>query len=170
MKSHQYKIFFFFFLLLLFSKAQTQTLDSVLNIYVEQYPHEKIHVHFDRTIYNTGETIFFKLYLLTGIEWSNLSKNVYVDFYDDNGKFLKETVAPLFQSSSKGSFDIPQDFNGDFIHVKAYTRWMLNDDSIFVYERNIPINIGKAAKQKMVTNKVTRVDVFPVTKNYKKES
>lgn len=161
MKSHPYKLFFFFFLFLFFSKTRAQTLDSVLTIYDEQFPHEKIHVHFDRTIYNTGETIFFKLYLLSGIEWSNLSKNVYVDFYDDNGQFLKETVAPLFQSSSKGSFDIPQDFSGDFIHVKAYTRWMLNDDSVFLYERNIPINIGKAAKQKMVTNKVTRVDVFP---------
>lgn len=161
MKSHPYKIYFFFFLLLFFSKTQGQTLDSVLNIYDEQYPHEKIHVHFDRTIYNTGETIFFKLYLLTGIEWTSLSKNVYVVFYDDNGKFLKETVSPLFQSSSKGSFDIPQDYNGAYIHIKAYTRWMLNDDSVFAYERNIPINIGMASKQKKAVNQFTKVEVFP---------
>jgi len=161
MKSHTYRIIFFFIVLFFFSKTQAQIYDSVLNIYAEQYPREKIHVHFDRSIYNTGETLFFKAYLLTGIEWSSISKNVYVVFYDDNGKFLKETVAPLFQSSSKGSFDIPQDYTGDFIHVKAYTRWMLNEDSSFVYERNIPVNIGKAAKQKMASNKTTRVDIFP---------
>jgi hypothetical protein len=161
MKPHNYKIIFFVIALFFFSKTQAQIFDSVLNIYEEQFPREKIHVHFDRSIYNTGETLFFKVYLLTGIEWSSVSKNVYVVFYDDNGKFLKETVAPLFQSSSKGSFDIPQDYTGDFIHVKAYTRWMLNDDSSFVFERNIPVNIGKAAKQKITFKQNTRVDVFP---------
>ena len=161
MKPHTYKIIFLFIVLLFFSKTQAQIYDSVLNVYAEQFPREKIHVHFDRSIYNTGETLFFKVYLLTGIEWSSISKNVYVVFYDDNGKFLKETVAPLFQSSSKGSFDIPQDYTGDFIHVKAYTRWMLNDDSSFIFERNIPINIGKAAKQKIDSKQTTRVDIFP---------
>jgi hypothetical protein len=161
MKPHTYKIIFLFIVLLFFSKTQAQIYDSVLNVYAEQFPREKIHVHFDRSIYNTGETLFFKVYLLTGIEWSSISKNVYVVFYDDNGKFLKETVAPLFQSSSKGSFDIPQDYTGDFIHIKAYTRWMLNDDSSFIFERNFPINIGKAAKQKIASKQTTRVDIFP---------
>jgi len=161
MKSNTYRIFFFFLLLFFFSKTQGQVYDSLLNVYEEQYPREKIHIHFDRTIYNTGETLFFKLYLLTGIEWSSLSKNVYVVFYDDNGKFLKETVAPLFQSSSKGSFDIPQDYHGAFLHIKAYTRWMLNDDSLFVYEKNVPINIGTAAKQKAIISQFTKVEIFP---------
>jgi hypothetical protein len=161
MKSHKLKILFFFILVFFFNKTQAQIYDSVLNVYEEQYPHEKIHIHFDRTLYNPGETLFFKLYLLTGLEWSNFSKNVYVDFYDDNGKFLKETVAPLFQSSSKGSFDIPQNYVGDFINVKAYTRWMLNDDSLIVYEKNVPINIGTAAKQKAIISQFTKVEIFP---------
>ena len=63
MKAHNYKIFFFIILLFFFSKTQAQIYDSILNVYDEQFPHEKIHVHFDRTIYNAGETIFFKLYL-----------------------------------------------------------------------------------------------------------
>jgi hypothetical protein len=161
MKSHKHKILFLFLFIFLFSKTQAQIYDSVLNVYEEQYPKEKIHMHFDRTIYNAGESLFFKLYVLSGIEWTSLSKNVYVVFYDDNGKFLKETVAPLFQSSSKGSFDIPKDYNGAYIHIKAYTRWMLNDDSVFAYEKNIPINIGMAVKQKKAVNLLTRVEVFP---------
>jgi hypothetical protein len=161
MKSYKHKILFFFILIFLFSKTQAQIYDSVLNVYEEQYPKEKIHMHFDRTIYNAGESLFFKLYVLSGIEWTSLSKNVYVVFYDDNGKFLKETVAPLFQSSSKGSFDIPKDYNGSYIHIKAYTRWMLNDDSVFAYEKNIPINIDLAVKQKKAVNLLTRVEVFP---------
>lgn len=161
MKSLIYKIFFCLLLILFFEKTQAQVYDSLLNIYEEQYPHEKIHMHFDRNIYNVGESMYFKLYILTGVEWTSVSKNVYVVFYDNNGKFLKETVAPLFQSSSKGSFNIPQDYSGDFIHIKAYTRWMLNDDSVFIYERNIPINIGTTNVQKKSTTPLTKVEVFP---------
>ena len=161
MKSTIYKIFFCLLLILSFEKTQAQVYDSLLNIYEEQFPHEKIHMHFDRNIYNVGESMYFKLYILTGVEWTSVSKNVYVVFYDNNGKFLKETVAPLFQSSSKGSFDIPQNYTGDFIHIKAYTRWMLNDDSVFIYERNIPINIGTTNVQKKSTTPLTKVEVFP---------
>ena len=39
--------------------------DSLLNVYAKDFYHEKIHVHFDRTIYVKGETIYYKAYLLT---------------------------------------------------------------------------------------------------------
>ncbi len=159
MKSRIFKIVFFLTLLFFFAKGQAQVYDSTLTIYEEQYPHEKMHIQFDRTMYNVGETMFYKLYILTGMEWSDLSKNVYVVWYDHNGAFLKETVAPLFQSSAKGSFEIPSDYKGDFLHVKAYTRWMLNDDSVFLYERNIPINQTVVTKPKSISK--TKVEVFP---------
>ena len=146
-------------LTLFVEKAQAQVYDSVLNIYEEQYPHEKIHIHFDRTIYNSGETIYYKLYVLSGLEWTNLSKNVYVVWYDTSGNYIKQTVAPLFQSSAKGSFEVPANYKGDFLRVKAFTRWMLNDDSVFLYEKNIPINSGSISKTKTYTkNKKTKIN------------
>ena len=142
-------------------KAQAQVYDSVLNIYEQQFPHEKMHIHFDRTMYNKGETIFYKLYVLSGLEWTSLSKNIYVNWYDANGNYLKQTVAPLFKSSAKGSLEVPANYKGDFIRLKAFTRWMLNDDSVFLYEKNIPINDGAIAKAKPNIASKTRVDVFP---------
>jgi hypothetical protein len=141
-------------------KVNAQYYDSVLNIYEEKFPKEKIHIHFDRTIYNTSETIFYKLYILSESEWTTLSKNVYVVWYDTSGNYIKQTVAPLFQSSAKGSFDIPANYKGNFIRVKAFTRWMLNDDSVFLYEKSIPINVGVNEKVKTIAPK-TRVEVFP---------
>ncbi len=141
-------------------KVNAQYYDSVLNIYEEKFPKEKIHIHFDRTIYNTSETIFYKLYILSESEWTTLSKNVYVVWYDTSGNYIKQTVAPLFQSSAKGSFDVPANYKGNFIRVKAFTRWMLNDDSVFLYEKNIPINVGVNEKVKTIPPK-TRVEVFP---------
>jgi hypothetical protein len=149
------------FLTLITGKAQAQVYDSVLNIYEEQFPTEKIHIHFDRTIYNTGETIFYKLYVLSGMEFTSLSKNVYVVWYDTSGNYVKQTVAPLFQSSSKGSFEIPLNYKGDFLRVKAYTRWMLNDDSVFLYEKIIPINSGSSTKSKNFTTPKTKIELFP---------
>jgi len=144
-------------------KAQAQVYDSVLNLYEQELPLEKIHIHFDKTIYNKGESIFYKIYILSGLEWTTLSKNVYVNWYDANGNYIKQTVAPLLKSSAKGSFEVPANYKGDFIRLKAYTRWMLNDDSVFIYEKNIPVNDGSIAKTKTNTNTAskTRVDVFP---------
>jgi len=159
------KIFLNCFVLLLMTfyaeKAQAQIYDSVINLYEQQLPLEKMHIHFDRTMYNKGETIFYKLYVLSGLEWTTLSRNVYVNWYDANGNYIKQTVAPLLKSSAKGSFEVPPNYKGDFIRLKAFTRWMLNDDSVFIYEKNIPVNDGSIAKTKTITTSKTRVDVFP---------
>jgi hypothetical protein len=94
-----------------------------MNMYAEQFPTERMHIHFDRTIYNKEETIWYKIYILTSAgELSTLSKNVYVEWYDTTGKMIKQTVAPLYQSTAKGSFDIPHDYTGNF-----YASGLLHD-------------------------------------------
>lgn len=139
-----------------------QAIDSMMSVYAENFPAEKMHIHFDKSIYNKEETIWYKIYILSGIELSTLSKNVYVEWYDTTGKMIKQTVAPLYQSTAKGSFDIPADYKGNFIHVKAFTRWMLNDDSAYAYERELAVNTtsAKAPAAKPVVYK-TRVETFP---------
>ncbi len=44
-----------------------QAIDSMINVYADQFPKEKIHVHFDKTIYNKEETIWYKIYILDKI-------------------------------------------------------------------------------------------------------
>ena len=129
--------------------------------YADEAPIEKMHIHFDRNIYNKEETIFYKIYILSGGELSQLSKNVYVEWYDTTGKMIKQTVAPLYQSTAKGSFEIPIDYKGNFIHVKAYTRWMLNDDPAFAYEKELTINTGTSAAVTKPTVFKTTVETFP---------
>jgi hypothetical protein len=150
-----------FLILLFFTNClSAQFYDAALSKYEEQFPKEKIHVHFDKTIYNLKETIFYKIYVLEGNDLTTLSKNVYVSWYDTSGNFVNQTVAPLIQSSAKGSFDVPAKYAGNFIHMKAFTRWMLNDDSVFLYEKYILINNGNISKAKELTPH-TKVDIFP---------
>ncbi|MEN9686123.1 MAG: hypothetical protein RLZZ28_1909 [Bacteroidota bacterium] len=145
---------------LIFQKGRAQSIDSMMGIYAENFPTEKMHIHFDKSIYNKEETIFYKVYILSGSELSLLSKNVYLEWYDTTGKMIKQTVAPLFQSTAKGSFEIPADYAGNFIHVKAFTRWMLNDDPAFAYERALTINAAGAGPERKPIVYTTKVESF----------
>ncbi len=143
------------------SSAKAQLLDSMMNVYAQGFPKEKMHIHFDKQVYNPDETIWYKLYIMTGNELSPLSKNVYVEWYNTEGKLIKQTVAPLFQATAKGAFEIPINYKGDFVHVKAFTRWMLNDTT-FLYEKDIVINNTTSLKAPTASiSKPTLVEVFP---------
>ena len=120
-------------------QACAQSVDSVLGIYSEHFPQEKIYLHFDRSAYNRGETIWFKAYLLAGIDPSTYSRNIYFDWFDANGKLLKHAAAPIFEASAKGQFDIPASYGDVRLHVRAYTQWMLNFDMAFLYNKDIPV-------------------------------
>ena len=157
---HFYFLMGLFFWGMVSSRVVAQEIDSIMDAHANIFPKEKMHIHFDKQLYNQEETIWYKLYLLAEYMPSPLSKNVYVNWYDTEGKMLRQTVAPLFQATAKGSFDIPTDYKGEFVRVKAYTSWMLNDDTSFIYQRDIPINKGiPVAKIKPVRK--TRLELFP---------
>ena len=105
-----------------------QEIDSVINIYNDQFQQEKLHLHFDKSVYNKDETIWFKAYLMAGNETSNLSKNFYADWYDAKGKLIAHTLFPVFGASAKGQFVVPENYTFSSLHVRAYTKWMLNFD------------------------------------------
>ncbi|HEV8083206.1 MAG TPA: hypothetical protein VGP55_08405 [Chitinophagaceae bacterium] len=143
-----------------------QYIDSTMNIYRDHFAPEKVHIQTDRLIYKKGETIFYKAYLLASNDLAVSSKTLYIDWYDEAGKLLLQTEAPLFISSAKGSFDIPQNYTGTQLCVKAYTRWMLNFDTTFIYSRTFIIHQKKneiAFKDNEVAQPVnnTQVQIYP---------
>lgn len=120
--------------------SHAQKIDSMINVYGEQFPQEKIHVHFDKGVYNPGETIWFKAYIQAGFMPSNVSKNFYAELIDpSNGKLLQRKVVPVFESSTASSFDLPVNFNVPEVVFRAYTNWMMNFDSAFLYTKTIRI-------------------------------
>ncbi|MCA6489772.1 MAG: hypothetical protein IM551_07090, partial [Chitinophagaceae bacterium] len=131
---------FLFFFFVTVNQIVAQQIDSMMMEYELNLPIEKVHLHFDKNIYNKDETIFYKGYIRTGNDPSQLSKNLYVEWYDTTGRLIKQTVSPVFQSSAKGSFELPTGFSGNFVQVKAYTSWMLNHDTDFIFKKDILIN------------------------------
>lgn len=119
--------------------AISQNIDSTISKYATSFPQERTYIHYDKSSYGPGETIWFKAYLLEGISPAFESKNLYLDWTDESGNLLSHTVSPLQGATTSGQFDIPTTYKGNFIHVKAYTKWMLNFDSSFLYEKDIRI-------------------------------
>lgn len=118
------------------AKAQP---DSILHIYSDKYQEEKVYLHFDKSSYLPGETIWFKAYIMEGIMPTETSKNFYVELADATGNVLQRITSPISIASAKGKFLIPSTFKGTSVHIKAYTSWMLNFDSAFLYHKNIVV-------------------------------
>lgn len=123
-----------------------QQVDSMLNIYRTNYLSEKTYLHFDREVYNKGETIWFKAYILAGEKPSDYSRNFYVDWYNEDGTILKHTILPIFESSARGMFIIPEKYAGKAVYVKAYTSWMLNFDTSFIFSKTLQIRGNDSIK------------------------
>lgn len=149
-----------------FIRIHAQQIDVALGEYAEKFSPEKLHLHFDRSIYNKGEVVYYKAYLLSDHGLSDISKNLYVDLYDEAGKLLQQATAPLIQSSAAGSFSIPVKYWGRSVQVKAYTKWMLNFDTSFIYNRLIriyqPVDSAIVTKEnKQPIRDSTIISLFP---------
>jgi len=126
------------------------------------FPQEKIYIQFDKPAYAPGETIWYKAYIVSGNTPSLISANVYMDCSDAGGKVLSHAVLPVIQSSARGNFDIPATYPGNSLHIRAYTKWMMNFDSAFLFDKDIRIIQQKktAVKTTPTVNKAS-VDFFP---------
>ena len=130
--------------------ANAQSIDASIETYAAQYSPERLYMHYDKPAYSAGETIWFKAYMLSEVVPATESKTLYIDWIDDKGKLLDHAVSPLVDAMTNGQFDIPADYKGRIVYVKAYTKWMLNFDSSFLYYKAIPLvtkdlksNLGK---------------------------
>ncbi len=126
-----------FFFSILFVNAQN--IEKNLEIFANNYPQERIYLHYDKSTYAAADTIWFKAYLMQAIYPADSSKTIYIDWTDDKGNLLLHTVAPIQDGTSFGQFDIPESYIGQYIHVKAYTKWMLNFDTAFLYNKDLKV-------------------------------
>ncbi len=153
--------------LLVFGQNEKQLqVKSALENYGQNYLQEKIYAQFDKPLYSPGETIWFKAYIMAGVNPSEISKNVYIDFSDAAGNILQHGVAPILGSTASGQFDLPANYPSKLVHVRIYTSWMLNFDSIFLFNKDLAVlQIQKQAVKKTMENKIS-VRLFPEGGNF----
>ena len=140
------RIFLTFLLsLALYSSSFAQDIEAALARYGSEFAQEKAYIHYDKASYSPGETIWYKVYIMEGPFPSESSKTFYLDWTDERGNLLGRNVSPIYEGVTNGQFQVPDSFAGRFIHARGYTRWMLNFDSTFLYNKDIYV-LQKATK------------------------
>ena len=132
-------------------QSVAQRFDSTLKRLDKDYPQEKLYLHFDKEAYFPGETIWFKAYLFAGNDLSLISKTLYAELIDDKGKVLQRKTAPLFESTGAAAFDIPAELHTQQLYVRAYTKWMLNFDTSYLFVKRFSLLTRKTISPKVNT-------------------
>ena len=147
--------------LLFINLSYSQRIDTTLAAYADKYQPERMYIQFDKPAYSPGETVWFKAYFMAGLLPSDISKNCYTDWYDANGNLLAHSVFPVIQSSASGEFILPDTLTSTAVHVKAYTTWMLNFDTAFLFEKDIPVALKNPSRTIAKLIAVPSLHFFP---------
>jgi len=103
---------------------------------------EKIYLHFNKSNYNSGDDIWFKIYLIDANtnKPDALSKIVYVDLINSSNKIIDSKVIKIEKGYGEGNFELAiKQFHGQYT-VRAYTNYMRNFDTTFFFRKSIYIN------------------------------
>ncbi|MEO6135948.1 MAG: hypothetical protein ABIP35_12390 [Ginsengibacter sp.] len=151
----------FLLLTITFSSVSAQDFNANISRYAQDYAQERLYIHFDKSSYAPGDSIWFKVYVMEQVMPADKSKTVYLDWSDEKGKLLYRTSSPLAEGTTYGQFAVPAKYAGQYVHVKAYTRWMLNFDTAFLYNKDIKI-LSNKPNLALAKNKITpEITFFP---------
>ena len=117
------------------------------------YPQEKVYLHFDNTSYYTGETIWFKAFVVNAADNRRaVSKVLYVDLLSPGGVVLKQQKLKIIAGQCDGSFPLldastsqAREMRGvlpypsGFYEIRAYTMNMLNFSEEAIFSRVFPV-------------------------------
>ncbi len=141
--------------------AAQEKYDSLLNVLSEQYTQEKIYLQLDKSYYYTGETIWFKAYITANNSASLISRTLYADLINENGILLQRKIMPILQAGAASHFELADSNYHSKLYIRAYTSWMLNFDSSFLYVKPLTVINKKAAFSKIPASNKFTLTFFP---------
>lgn len=104
-------------------------------------PNESVFVHFNSSLLFTGEYFYYSVYCIntqTKI-LSEISKVAYVELIGQNTETIFTHKIKLEQGLGSGDFFIPISVLSGNYKLVAYTNWMRNNDSDFIFQTDIHI-------------------------------
>jgi len=126
--------------------AQSAT-DSLASIgrrfaqYGQRMPLEKIFAHLDRPSYVSGETLWFKLYVVAGPTPQPLasSKVAYVEVLSLQQTPVLQAAVALHDATGQGSLVLPPELASGRYTVRAYTNWMKNSGPEYYFHSTVTV-------------------------------
>ena len=103
---------------------------------------EKVFLHLDKSYYNAGEDIWFKVYLLNAAshQWDAIRNVVYVDIVGPDDNIIDFKIIRIEDGIGNGDFALPSDLYGGGYTVRAYTNYMRNFDEAYFFRQQIYIS------------------------------
>lgn len=132
-----------------FSQNEALVIHQQFETYSNNNYQEKVFLHTDKTVYATGEILWFKAYI-TNANSNNLSllsSICYVEISGTDKRPLLQAKIDINSGTGNGSFMIPSSIRSGNYLIRAYTNRMKNFDPAFYFEQPITIiNINKKAQ------------------------
>jgi len=106
-----------------------------------RYPREKVYLHFDRTAYTEGDTLWLKAYVVraASLQPTTLSGVLYVELLNADGDLMERKLWQIKEGQAHGDFKLDLPVRAGFYEVRAYTREMLNWGAAACFSRVVPV-------------------------------
>ncbi|MBO5933775.1 MAG: hypothetical protein J6Q19_08660, partial [Bacteroidaceae bacterium] len=148
------------------------------------YPQEKVYLQFDNTSYYTGETIWFKAFV---VEASTLnrapSRVLYVDLISPGGVVLQQEKLKIVAGQADGSFPLVDaatsqvrsmrgitNYPSGFYEIRAYTNNMLNFKKETVFSRVFAVYEQPSKEGEYYTEKPVIKQIITNVEQYRPET
>src|SRR5665213_3572114 len=124
-----------------FSQTEEALITQQFETYANNNYQEKVFLHTDKTVYVSGEILWFKTYV-TDANTNNFSfssKICYVEIIGADKKPLMQGKIDIDSGRGNGSFLIPSSIRTGNYLIRAYTNWMKNFAPQYYFEQTITI-------------------------------
>ena len=128
-------------------------LDSLLlrfHTYSSLCSPEKVYLHYDRSCYTAGETVWFKGWLQESSRHSVLppSNFIYTELLDGKGETLVRVKVKRDNGGFPGYITLPDNLETGDYTLRAYSLWQLNNPVEYLFNDRIRILGDKGKKEK----------------------
>lgn len=129
----------YFTLLLLSSLLSAARLTAQSTAF--SYDKEKVYIHTNHVFFSPGATVFFKLYLVKGVDNkpSRISNIVYAEIIGPSGALLEKQTYQVENGYCEGSYSLGAQAAGGIYKIKAYTSWMQNEKDSTLFTRTFTV-------------------------------
>jgi hypothetical protein len=89
---------------------------------------EKVYLHVDRELYTAGDEVWFKSYLINGLNNRIIPgyKNIYVQLVSESGNILYNHLLLSQDGFASGDFKLQETLKEGIYFIRAYTRYQTN--------------------------------------------
>lgn len=119
------------------------------NYLVEDVVYEKVYLHVDREVYSPREDIWFKVYLVSGINNTLIRgyKNVYVQLVNDLGKVIDDRLVLISDGVAMGDIHLPYSILEGEYTIRAFTKYQKNFGEESFFHKKIWVSEMKRPEQ-----------------------